>query len=315
MQVAAMVNARRLYDSRAYIMESCCHFCLRLPKGLIFLRMEVKNEFSYILLLSVALAVFIVLDVSRIMRVALGLPFILFFPGYALIAALFPARDDLNGIERVALSFGLSIAVVPLLGLILNYTPWGIRLYPILLTLMVFTLLLSVIATYRRNKLSLEKRFAVSLNVETTRWGNLSRLDKILSVALVGMILFAVGGLYCIAATPKAGEKFTEFYILGPGGKAENYPRDIKTGEEKEVILGIVNHEYRPVSYDVQVRMDGYVKKQLGPFQLNHAEKREESVGFSVSEPHENLKVELLLFKDGESDPYRSLYLRVNANE
>lgn len=279
------------------------------------MRIEVKNEFPFKLFLSVILALLIVLDVSGTVRVALGLTFVLFSPGYALISALFPARDDLNGIERVALSFGLSIAVVPLLGLILNYTPWGIRLYPILLTLLVFTILLSVIAIYRRNKLSAEKRFVISLNVETTEWGSFSRLNKILSLALVGAVMFAVGSFYYVATTPKVGEKFTEFYILGPGGKAEGYPWYMKTGEEKEVILGTVNHEYRPVSYTVEVRMDGYVKMRLGPFELNHEEKKEEPVSFSIYEPHENLKVEFLLFKDGESDPYRSLHLWVNEIE
>lgn len=279
------------------------------------MKIEVKNEFPCILFLSIVLAVLIVLDISGTVRVALGLPFVLFFPGYTLIAALFPARDDLDGVERVALSFGLSIAVVPLLGLILNYTPWGIRLYPILLTLLVFTILLSVIAIYRRNKLSFEKRFMVSLNVQTTKWGNLSRVDKILSAALVGAIIFAVGSLYYVATTPKAGEKFSEFYILGPDGKAEGYPRDMKPGEEKEVILGTVNHEYRPVTYTAEVRIDGYVVTRLGPFKLNHEEKKEESVSFSIDEPHEKLKVEFLLFKDGESDPYRSLHLWVNVHE
>jgi len=282
----------------------------------LFLRIEVKNEFPFIILfLSVILAVFIVLDMSGTVRVVLGLSFVLFFPGYTLIAALFPARDDLNCIERIALSFGLSIAVVPLLGLILNYTPWGIRLYPILLTLWIVTFLLSVIAIHRRNKLSFEKRFMVSLNVEATKWGNLSRMDKILSGALVGTIIFAVGSFYYVTTIPKVGDQFTEFYILGSGGKAEFYPRDIKTGEEKEVILGTVNHEYRPVSYTAEVRMDGYVKTRLGPFQLNHEEENEEPVSFSVDEPHENLKVEFLLFKDGESAPYRSLYLWVNVHE
>lgn len=279
------------------------------------MRIEVKNEFSCILFLSIILAVLIVLDVSGTVRVALGLPFALFFPGHTLIAALFPARDDLSGIERVALSFGLSIALVPLIGLILNYTPWGIRLYPILLTLLVFTILLSVIAIYRRNKLSLENRSVISLNIKTIKWGSLSMLDKIISVALVGIIIFAVGSLYYVATTPKVAEKFTEFYILGSGGKAQGYPRDMKTGEEKKIILGIVNHEHRPVSYTAEVRMDGYVKTRLGPFELNHEDKKEEYFSFSVDEPHENMKVEFLLFKDGESDPYRSLHLWVNVRE
>jgi len=61
-------------------------------------------------------------------QVVLGLLLVLFLPGYSLIAALFPRRDDLDGIEQIALSFGLSIAIVPLIGLALNYTPYGSRL-------------------------------------------------------------------------------------------------------------------------------------------------------------------------------------------
>ncbi|HOS68323.1 MAG TPA: DUF1616 domain-containing protein, partial [Methanoculleus sp.] len=84
------------------------------------------------------------------LRILFGVAMVLFIPGYALIAALFPARGDLDGIERVALSFGLSIAVVPLIGLALNYTPWGIRLDPILASLTLFTLAMTAAAWYRR---------------------------------------------------------------------------------------------------------------------------------------------------------------------
>ncbi|MDI9436340.1 MAG: DUF1616 domain-containing protein, partial [Euryarchaeota archaeon] len=55
-------------------------------------------------------------------RTILGILLVLFIPGYSLIAALFPRWGDLDGIERAALSFGLSIAVTPLIGLALNYT-------------------------------------------------------------------------------------------------------------------------------------------------------------------------------------------------
>ena len=47
-------------------------------------------------------------------RIILGLPLVLFLPGYALIATLFPRKDDFDGIERIALSFGLSIAISPI---------------------------------------------------------------------------------------------------------------------------------------------------------------------------------------------------------
>lgn len=54
---------------------------------------------------------------STPIRMILGLIMVLFLPGSALVAALFPAKDDLDGIERLALGLGLSFAIVPLIGL------------------------------------------------------------------------------------------------------------------------------------------------------------------------------------------------------
>lgn len=265
------------------------------------------------LLLSIPLALLIIFDTGGFARILLGLPFVLFFPGYILILALFPARGDLDGIERVALSFGLSIAVAPLLGLLLNYTPWGIRLYPILLTLTCFVMVMTAVAVFRRSRLSYQDRFFVKLNINVPDWSAMSRMDRILSLALASAIVFAIGSVAYVAATPKTGEKFTEFYILGPGGKAEGYPRDLKAGEEYEVIFGAVNHEYRPVTYAVEVRSNGYLKNSAGPFELNQEEKMEAPIGFTFYQPGENIKAEILLFKDGESEPYRSLHLWVNV--
>ena len=96
-------------------------------------------------------------------RIILGLLLVLFLPGYSLIAALFPGKGDLDGIERIALSFALSIAVVPLLGLALNYTPFGIRLVPILIVLSIFTVLLDVVAYVRRRGLPESDRFVIEV--------------------------------------------------------------------------------------------------------------------------------------------------------
>jgi len=96
-------------------------------------------------------------------RIILGLLLVLFLPGYSLIAALFPRKDDLDGIERIALSFGLSIAVVPLLGLALNYTPFGIRLVPVLVVLSMFTVSIAVVAGVRRLGLPDGERFVVEV--------------------------------------------------------------------------------------------------------------------------------------------------------
>jgi uncharacterized membrane protein len=67
-----------------------------------------------------------------------------------LIEALYSKRDELDRLERFALGVGLSLAVVPLVGLVLNYTPWGIRLDPVFAALILLTLALGCIGVYRK---------------------------------------------------------------------------------------------------------------------------------------------------------------------
>jgi len=83
-------------------------------------------------------------------RYALGSLFILYLPGHTLIETLYPKEEDLEPLERLALSIGLSLALVPLVGLVLNYTPWGIRLTPIFTALATLTTILSTTAITRK---------------------------------------------------------------------------------------------------------------------------------------------------------------------
>jgi uncharacterized membrane protein len=269
-------------------------------------------------ILTIVLAVVIAFVPSSPARIILGLPFLLFFPGYTLMSALFPKRGSLGGVERVALSFGLSIAVVPLIGLILNFTPWGIRLYPILISLAVFIIAASGVAWYRRERLAPEERFRVPFNFRPLfkvklpfwYWQEQTLAYNTVSLVLAVVIAVAIAGLgYGVVNTPRVGEKFTEFYILGPDGKAENYPTELKVGEEGKVIVGIVNHEQERVSYKVEVwideeqaklRIDGEDMYEID-VELENEGKWEQEVGF-VPQKAGRQKVEFVLYKEGE--PY-----------
>ena len=280
------------------------------------MRIRLQNELLFLNLLTILLIAIVIFIPSNVLRIIVGLPFLLFFPGYTLIAVLFPRRDALDSIERVALSFGLSIAVVPLIGLALNYTPWGIRLYPILISLTIFIIITSVIAWYRRHRLPEVERFTVSLNLSLALWGGQRSLDRILSIILIVAILGAVGTLGYVIATPKVGEKFTEFYVLGLEGKAIDYPSELKIGEEGKVIVVIISREHETVSYEVEVRIDGVGNNEVGPVVLGHDEKWEEAVSFTLDRAGDSQKVEFLLYKNGGSEPYlKPLHLWVNVKE
>ena len=202
--------------------------------------------------LSVLLTLTVYLFPASIWRTAIGLPFILFFPGYSLISLLFPEKRSLDVIERIALSFGLSIAITPLIGLALNYTPFGIRLTPILLSLASFNIVLSSLAIQRRFKA--RDPFIPEIEVKKARgWGEMRKLDKALTIILLISIIASIGALIYVIVTPKQGEKFTEFYILGSGGKATDYPTKLRVGQNATIIIGIANHEYRTVNYTVEI--------------------------------------------------------------
>jgi hypothetical protein len=84
------------------------------------------------------------------LRMGVGLVFVLYIPGYVLIEALYSKAGELERLERFGLSIGLSLALVPLVGLALNYTPWGIRLEPVFASLIVLTVLLGLLSVYRK---------------------------------------------------------------------------------------------------------------------------------------------------------------------
>lgn len=253
-------------------------------------------------LLAWVLILFIIFFPSNILRIILGIPFVLFCPGYTLMAALFTKKEGMGGIERVALSFGLSIAVVSLIGLILNYTVWGIRLEPILYSVASFILIASIIAWLRRRRLTEHERFAIQFQVTMPGWGE-GVWGKVLVITVVVAILATLGTLGYVIATPKVGETFTEFYILGQGGKAANYPEELKVGEKGEVIVGVVNHEGKEVSYRVEVVVGSQESTEVGPVVLVNEQKWEGEVSFVPEVAGENQKVEFLLYKDGEVEP------------
>ena len=97
------------------------------------------------------------------MRLVLGLLLALSMRGYSLIVVWFQGRGDRDEIKKIALGFGLSIAIVLLLRLTLNCTPFGIRLVPILGALSVFTVLLAVVTYLGRQWLPEGARFVVEV--------------------------------------------------------------------------------------------------------------------------------------------------------
>jgi uncharacterized membrane protein len=301
------------------------------------------------------------------LRIVVALVVALFVPGYALIAALFPERgssvsDDgsttstdtptegsenatesggIDVLERVVLSFGASIALVPLIGLILNFTPWGLRLVPILVGLTVLTVPLTVLAAFRRARHSPNERFdphpgvslVAGLRGLTTPD---DRTDAILNVLLVVSLLLAAGSVAYAVGAPGPQEEFSEFYLLSETEDGElvaaNYPRNLTTGESTPLVVGIANEEGRQETYTVvtqlqtvQIREQTLTvtdSRELGRFTETLADGETANVTREVTPREltgERLRLQFLLFR-GEvpespntTTAYRETHLWVNV--
>lgn len=203
---------------------------------------------------SVVIIPLVLCNTTGILRIALGVPFILFIPGYVLLFALLPMKKTEKGLEcteRAILSMGTSVAVVTLMGIGLNYTTEGIQLESMLLSLFSFILGVGVIAIYRWVKTPRDKRLIISLNLPSTRSEN--KLDKALTLLLIAVLLVTATLLVYTTVSTKPGEAFTNFYLLGPAGTASGYPRNLSVGEDAEVIIGITNHEHQPFHYTIEL--------------------------------------------------------------
>jgi uncharacterized membrane protein len=89
-------------------------------------------------------------------RYLFGLLFMLYLPGASLIELFYPDNEKISQLEKVALAIGISLTLDPLLALLLNFSPWGIRFESILVFMTLMTICLAMGATvnkYRRLKL------------------------------------------------------------------------------------------------------------------------------------------------------------------
>jgi uncharacterized membrane protein len=75
------------------------------------MRIKINHVLFFIDSLTFLLVLIVALFPSNFLRIILGLPFVLFFPGFILLSALFPRKGNFTDIERFALDFGLSLAI------------------------------------------------------------------------------------------------------------------------------------------------------------------------------------------------------------
>lgn len=249
-------------------------------------RRRFPPDLAAIVALTVATGCFALLPVLREtpVRILLGLAFTFFAPGYALLAAGFPrgsarreaadpavtaddadpaGRRTLTWAERLALSIATSALLAPLVGIGLTIASIGVELLPIVVALSLVTLAATAVAARRRAGLPPDARPSLreSDGLAARRCDSDdadARGDRLLDVALVALVLLAVGGVGYTAVAPADDGGYTELAVLTEDESgalvAEDYPETVEVGETRNLTLRLRNHEGTPVEYAVVVQ-------------------------------------------------------------
>jgi uncharacterized membrane protein len=279
-------------------------------------------DLAAVLLSTFILIALIVLPYSNdsVFRQILSIIIVIFNPGYALTAAFFPKKHDLSHIERVTLAFGLSLATVPLLALVLAY--YGpIALGAILGVLTLFITSCSIIGLLRRRNLATKDRFAVEWNgffyVTQLFPQKQSLRDRTLSIILVVSMLLSVSVVVYAVITPAQSDAYTEFYILNSNGKAGDYPTQFSLANQTPIVVGVVNHEGRDVTYDLVITQNESSQLKTlhsEQFTVNDSGQWEKTILVRPDALGTNVEFKFLLYEqENNTIPYRETHLFANV--
>ena len=228
----------------------------------------------------VAVALVFALPSTNVIGRILSLPLVLVLPGYALTCALFPRRE-LGILQCVVFSLALSLSIVILGGLALNWTPFGLQVSSWSVLLSGITLIASAVALVRRR----------GQNISASAWlrvvdvGLNFRQGLLLSVAAI-VVCGAVAVSY-LGATQQPFPGFTQLWILpADGASAKNTIR-----------LGVSNMELTAMEYSLTVTMDGKVVKVWPSIYLESNEKWEATLVLPQTTHTGAARVEALLYQ------------------
>jgi uncharacterized membrane protein len=243
-----------------------------------------------------------------LLRILLGIPFVLLATGFALQAALFPHHGDLDPLTRAAFSFGLSIAATPILLIALTWMGFGMQFEIIVISLGLLIAACALVYVLRRRGSPEEEHTGAGARADIRAWwGSQDRFSRwILRILGVAIIIAAISGILVAQEAP--AEPYTEFYLLDSQGLSMDYPREVMAGASIIIGLGIANHEEEQNLYRIiAVAEEDEVLATSNVISLADGETWQGNVTIILGQAGEGQKVEFLLERIGAPWPYRKL--------
>lgn len=277
------------------------------------MKINLKNEYLFITVIIVFTLIMVFFN--GFFRIILGLPYVLIVPGYLLTVVLFPKTDHLEDFARITLSVGLSIIIVPLIGLLHNYLSLAVDLLPLMFTLTVFNIALIVLGWFIRKKIPDDERFELTAEFDCSELIKKFKENTVIYTAMLITGLSIIAVLIFVISFPKDSVNFTEFYITEQDGTAADYTEQVQSGEYIKVNVIIISNENKTIKYRLEIKADGELIQSADQITLDYLEKWENTVSFKIDKPNDASKIDFLLYTDQNITPYRQLQLWIKVTE
>lgn len=287
------------------------------------LHMSIDLKVTLLLAIIASILILIPGIIDNNVKQSFEIIYILLIPGYSIVAIVYSKKNTLTTTEWFLLSFGVSSISAVIICLLLVSTSVAVKLDYIALCLSLLTAIMVFIASAMRFSFLSEDRFTFDIavvynNIKKNLFKSSGRkTEKAITVIFILLILVALSTIFFWIAVPPQGESFTEFYILGPDGKADGYPTDFIVGEQKPVIVGVVNHEHKNTSYVLSVVLnDSVTLSEIYAETLTLADNQtwEKTIMLSPDRTVDRSKIELLLYLGNNmTSSYRKCYFWTNV--
>jgi uncharacterized membrane protein len=227
-----------------------------------------------------------------------GLPLVLVLPGYALTAAAF-RRGALGLAETLVFSIALSLTLVILSGLLLNWLPGGLRAGAWAALLGAITLGCCGVAFARRWP-------DTALTWPALTWPRVGlnvRAGLLLGVA--ALLTTGAVTLSVVSANQQdARDSFTQLWLLPASGQSQSRNRSLQ--------VGVGNMTSASAAYRIEIRVDGKTVRDWPSIPLQPHEQWQTNITVSPPGGGGATQVEAFLYHaDTPSVVYRSTQVRL----
>jgi uncharacterized membrane protein len=252
-----------------------------------------------------ALCVVVALAVPwEAVRALAAIPLCLLLPGYAIVSATF-ARQELGGWQRALLTLAISLMVLALGSLALNYVPGGIQSISWALLLFLVVLGCCRSAALRREPAgrARSRRRAGSGSDRDRDPAAPSPLRlRLWDGLMLGAAVIAAAAAIVLAQTPVSATNargYTELWMLPASDDAGS------------VLVGVASQEQRPLGYKLEVKVGAGPPSFEANLDLRPGEERVFSVPLEEAVPgRSRVRVDASLIR---GDRFRRVYRRVTS--